>query len=493
MPIPASSSPGRIVEAPGSGTAPECAALTDRGRRRTVNQDRWLVVTNDPRIDLPEGDDGFAVFADRAGPRFLVAAVADGMGGHQGGEIAATAAIERLGRDFTDDPSALRGLDPSDGVAMESLVRRLMEECRDAVVERASRTPGAGNMATTLTFAIVLGDEMFLGHAGDCRSHVLRGRRIEQLTTDHTAAEKVRSGADLGIDLPPGSPLDHLVVNALGAGTPVDTEFHRRRIGPGETVLLCSDGIARHLGLRDIVRIAGGNRDPAGLCAALVGAANGAGGTDNITCVALRFPEIPAGPLARLRERWRRRHDHPHPDPDAGRQPLLALPAALVPGGEMPWPLVAAFALLAFSLAILVRTAFRATRPRGAGANPEPAPLPAETAAEPAGDGIPEARSDPEARAIERIAEIKDQFLGLEPLLRVPAVRDNPHVQRRLDVFHARLHAATKCLEEMRGFSSDLWSGLEHDLTQTFENLREALTESVQEANGRQQGLATEA
>ena len=211
-----------------------------------------------------------------------VFAVADGLGGHQGGEVASAAAIEGLasldGRDFAD---------PTD--AAEALVAAALDANR-AIMEQASKEPELLGMGTTLTAAaLVGGDRLQLAHVGDSRAYLLRDGRLEQLTTDHTlVGELVRRGR-LTADQAAMHPERSVLTRAVGldpdlegdAPDPVGLE-------PADQVLLCSDGLTETVAEQRIAATLAEHGDGDDACRALVAAANQAGGPDNITVVLLR-------------------------------------------------------------------------------------------------------------------------------------------------------------------------------------------------------------
>jgi serine/threonine protein phosphatase PrpC len=211
-----------------------------------------------------------------------VFAVADGLGGHQGGEVASAAAVEPLaaldGRSFADP-----------GEAAEALAAAV-REANAAILERAAGNPDLWGMGTTLTAAAVAEDgHLQLAHVGDSRAYLLRDGTLEQLTNDHTVvAELVRRGR-----LTPAQAAIHpersILTRAVGLDptVPVDLpdplELHQ-----GDQVLLCSDGLTEAVAddrIADLLSTAGdGNQ----ACRSLIDAANAAGGPDNITVVLLR-------------------------------------------------------------------------------------------------------------------------------------------------------------------------------------------------------------
>jgi PPM family protein phosphatase len=232
-------------------------AGTDVGRARSGNEDSY--------------------FCGRT-----VLAVADGLGGHQGGEVASAAAVEPLaaldGREFADPAEAADELTAA------------IREANAAILDRAGGDPGLWGMGTTVTAAALAGEHhLQLAHVGDSRAYLLRDGSLEQLTTDHTVvAELVRRGR-----LTPAQAAIHpersILTRAVGLDPriPVDTP-DPLELQDGDQVLLCSDGLTEPVDDDQIAQLLSAEPDGNAACQALIDAANAAGGPDNITVVLLR-------------------------------------------------------------------------------------------------------------------------------------------------------------------------------------------------------------
>ena len=232
-------------------------AGTDVGRARSGNEDSY--------------------FCGRT-----VLAVADGLGGHQGGEVASAAAVEPLaaldGREFADPAEAADELTAA------------IREANAAILDRAGGDPGLWGMGTTVTAAALAGERhLQLAHVGDSRAYLLRDGSLEQLTTDHTVVgELVRRGR-LTPEQAAIHPERSILTRAVGLDpqVPVDTpdplELH-----DGDQVLLCSDGLTEAVDDDRIAELLSAAADGEAACRSLIDAANAAGGPDNITVVLLR-------------------------------------------------------------------------------------------------------------------------------------------------------------------------------------------------------------
>jgi serine/threonine protein phosphatase PrpC len=212
-----------------------------------------------------------------------VFAVADGLGGHQGGEVASAMAVERLGaldgRSFAEPTQAAAAL--ADAIA----------DANQAILERGVADQELWGMGTTVTAAAVVGDLVLqLAHVGDSRAYLLRGDGPpRQLTTDHTVvAELVRRGR-----LTPQQAASHpersILTRAVGLDPNVQVEQPAPLgLQPDDQVLLCSDGLTETVADEQLAQVLAGQADGDDACQALIAAANAAGGPDNITVVLLR-------------------------------------------------------------------------------------------------------------------------------------------------------------------------------------------------------------
>jgi PPM family protein phosphatase len=239
-------------------TVGRSAALTDTGRKRRRNEDSFI---SEP-------------------PLF---AIADGMGGAQAGEVAS-----RLAAD------ALREHEVG-GTAEERLVA-LVQEANRRVYERQATDQSASGMGTTVTVALVEGDEVVLGHVGDSRAYRFRAGELEQLTEDHSLVQELLKDGRLTPEEARVHPQQAVITRALGTDPDVDVDTFRVDARPGDVFLLCSDGLSGMVGDEIIRDLVDQNRDDLdAVTRALVDAANAGGGEDNITVVCFEVGDGSAG------------------------------------------------------------------------------------------------------------------------------------------------------------------------------------------------------
>lgn len=228
-------------------------SASDVGRVRTVNEDLAL--------------ESLTLFA-----------VADGMGGHVGGEIAARTAIETLQAEFARKPSA-------EGLAAA------IHDANKAVWERGREDADLRGMGTTLIAAALVatdeGDRLVLANVGDSRAYRLHGSDLVQLTTDHSVAEELVARGELSEEEAAVHPHRHILTRALGVQPEVAVDVWQLVPEEGDRFLLCSDGLTNEVLAEEIIDVLTQTRDPRAAAETLVRMANEAGGNDNATVVVL--------------------------------------------------------------------------------------------------------------------------------------------------------------------------------------------------------------
>lgn len=247
---------------------------TDRGLVRPTNQDRLLVDN-----------------------RHRLWAVADGMGGHAGGDVASQLVVDTLA-DFA--PTLVRN--SSDDMAVEEeriifCLRTMVQHAHAAVLAHADRHPPLRGMGTTLVVAhllLVPTPRLLLLNVGDSRAYMIRASTIAQLTRDHTLIDEyVREGR-----LTPAQavrhPDRHILTRAMGLGPTIESDLFRSELFNGDLLLLCSDGLTKMLTDEAILQAVTPHRDhPALATRALIQAALDAGGIDNVTVIGCAINGMP--------------------------------------------------------------------------------------------------------------------------------------------------------------------------------------------------------
>ena len=227
------------------------ASATDQGRVRPSNQDRVVV-----------------------SPHLI--AVADGMGGHNGGEVAASTAVESLVSHFGSKRSS------------EELLAAV-ESANAAVWEQSRERPDLRGMGTTLTAIALVVDggveQMTLINVGDSRAYLYAEEVLSLLTADHSLVEEMVRSGEITPDEAAVHPHRHILTRALGIESSVDVDAWRFEPIDGDRVLLCSDGLTNEVSEEEIAYILAEAGDPAAAAEELVRLAVDHGGNDNVTAI----------------------------------------------------------------------------------------------------------------------------------------------------------------------------------------------------------------
>ena len=229
--------------------------------------------------------------------RYGIYVVCDGMGGQAAGEVASKMAVDTVLTYFRE--SAKNGSYPPIGTQQEGLSERAnalgsaIQLANEAIYEAATRHSTQSGMGSTIVATLVNGDFFAIGHAGDSRIYLVRKGAIQQLTKDHSLVmEQVRRGL-LTMEEAQHSEMQNIIIRALGPEEKVQPDLDDMMAMPGDIVLLCCDGLIRHVTDDQILDIVQGTINLPLMADRLVEAARDGGGSDNITVLLLRFEELP--------------------------------------------------------------------------------------------------------------------------------------------------------------------------------------------------------
>ncbi len=248
----------------------EFFSATDTGRARNNNEDSVAVDEDSQLIVL-----------------------ADGMGGYNAGEVASGMATSFIKSELG------RWLSEASDNASDTDVRRAMDICVDnanrAIFNAANSNPQYAGMGTTLVVGVFREGRLLMGHVGDSRGYRLRGGRLAQITHDHSLLQEQIDSGLITAEQAAFSANKNLVTRAVGVEDTVLLETHLHDVLPGDLYLLCSDGLSDMLDDDSIAQLLQTSDVLGEVAAALVDAANDAGGKDNISVVLARV-RGPAGP-----------------------------------------------------------------------------------------------------------------------------------------------------------------------------------------------------
>jgi protein phosphatase len=256
---------------------------SDRGRQRELNEDSYLVLAT-PAV-TPEIDG--------------LVAVADGMGGHQAGDVASHMVVKTLDALFSSSAyhqGIAYSVEHADYYVV--VLKEVLEQINEEIYERSASRPDLHGMGTTATVALLRGWRLFLGHVGDTRAYLLRDSTLRCLTHDHTwVAEGVRAGK-MTWEEAAQHPRRNELTQSLGNSSLVRVERTAEPVQASDLLLLCSDGLHGVVSDVEIGEALRRNPDPQPACEKLVALANERGGPDNITAVAVRL--TPSGPRSSI-------------------------------------------------------------------------------------------------------------------------------------------------------------------------------------------------
>ena len=263
--------------------------LTHRGYVRAENQDQFLLCTVHPQVvihgtSLPDPG-SLALRGQRLATILLVA---DGVGGSAAGGKASRLATEAVTRYVASSLRSYHAAGSSTESELMEALRGAAIEAHAAVRDEARAFTDGRNMATTLSLGVVVWPWLYVVQVGDSRCYFYENGRLEQVTRDQTVAQDLVDQGVLARDRAHASPLSHMLSSAIGANEAVP-EISRVDVRTrGSVVLICTDGLTKHVSDAEIASHIGAMASAEQLCQSLLQLALERGGTDNITIVAGR-------------------------------------------------------------------------------------------------------------------------------------------------------------------------------------------------------------
>lgn len=270
----------------------DAKGLTDIGKKRKSNEDHFVIMTlrkaaevRDSSLSDPHAFDGLR------GPEGWLFVVADGVGGQAGGGLASEAAVTTLVEYLGRAAGCFNRIEPD----REHELLEQLESGVQAAHRRITETYGGPRgrnappgPATTLTMALLLWPRAYIVHVGDSRAFYLRKGRLRQLTRDQTTGEYMVSMGAWTEEQARTAPVGGALVSAVGADE-MSPAVGLVDLAPGDTLLLCTDGLTRHVPDDRIAELLQRPTDAAAACRELVDEALAGGGHDNITVIVARM------------------------------------------------------------------------------------------------------------------------------------------------------------------------------------------------------------
>lgn len=258
------------MQSPGDGIRLRSSARTSRGRVRPNNQDS---------IDL-WSENGY-----------VLAVVADGMGGAASGEVASRIAVETIRAQLMQHIKQFIKPDHDwDEMAFADQLEQAVREANDRIVQQAVDEPAHKGMGTTLTMAFAHRADVVLAHVGDSRAYLIdaQNHEIRQVTTDHSFVQALVDSGHITPEEAEDHPMKNVLYRALGQGFDIDVDLIPDVFMEiGDRLVLCSDGLTLHVSPDEIAEVALTDNDPQIISDNLINLANARGGKDNVSVVVI--------------------------------------------------------------------------------------------------------------------------------------------------------------------------------------------------------------
>ena len=239
---------------------------------------------SDPGRIRQQNEDAFAVLADQG-----IFVVADGIGGTEGGQVASEAAAAVVPLKLQRRLDNLRR--NAAKTKVETVIRAVLQEVNDALVEKAKEQEGGAGAGTTIVLALTWRGRFLIAHLGDSRAYLGRDGELQQLTEDHSLAAQLVRWGKITESQAEDNPGRSTLLRYLGADEEVEPDFVWITPESGDQVLLCTDGLTNMVEDRGIAEVLAASIGVGESCQRLVERANEAGGKDNITALVIRFKE----------------------------------------------------------------------------------------------------------------------------------------------------------------------------------------------------------
>ncbi len=294
---------------------PRTAALSNVGRVRENNEDRvglWA----------------------REG--VVLALVADGMGGAAAGEEASRLVVEAVQADFLGEARGSETLQDLVEDEIGDKLRSAVRRANRAVIHRAHEHPEFQGMGTTMTLAFVRGNRVIIAHVGDSRAYLVDGQEnwINQITDDHSFVEALLASGHITSEQAAVHPMRNVLYRALGQVEDTEADLYSRTLNEGDWLILCSDGLTRHVSPTEIAERTSQLTTPEEVAQSLIDLANERGGEDNISAVVILMenvgeiePEEPPDPVVFEDTEIGLYQAEPADEPEESKHQTIELPA----------------------------------------------------------------------------------------------------------------------------------------------------------------------
>jgi serine/threonine protein phosphatase PrpC len=278
----------------------ETAALSVSGRVRPNNEDHFLVARFDRTMRTLFTNVSEGAVPEKCTESAYGMLVADGIGGHSGGEIASETAIVTIVDMVLRTPDWIMRLDEERTRQVLDRMEKRLEGAQEALADRANQEKGLAGMGTTMTLAASLGMDAIIAHVGDSRAYLMRQGELSQVTHDHTMAQALVDQGDIRPEQAATHRLRHVLTNVIGGkDKKLRVDLHHLTLQDGDQLLLCTDGLSDMVKDGEIAAVLRDSANAGKACCDLIGLALEAGGKDNVTVALARYclPERDTGDL----------------------------------------------------------------------------------------------------------------------------------------------------------------------------------------------------
>jgi protein phosphatase len=288
--LPSSARPGRFFGPRPQRVSVRFGAVSDRGKVRSKNEDHFAVVRRSRSRDVLATNVPAEVLSQTEEEAYVMV-VADGIGGEAFGELASMLALQTAWDLAERETCWTLNIAEEQAERLGEKFDAYAQLIHQQLLDHVYVEPRTSGMGTTLTVAYTVGPIAFIGHIGDSRAYAYRDGKMHNLTRDHTLAQEL---VDAGMAPREASKFGHVLTNFLGGrNSRVATETHHFSLHDGDCLLLCSDGLTKHVSDDEMAVEIAREEDPQRVCQSLLNLALERGGKDNITIVIGRYT-IPA-------------------------------------------------------------------------------------------------------------------------------------------------------------------------------------------------------
>ncbi|QZY57120.1 Stp1/IreP family PP2C-type Ser/Thr phosphatase [Crassaminicella profunda] len=240
----------------------EIGAYSHIGKVREINEDAYYIANGNLNLFI----------------------VADGMGGHNAGEVASNVAIQSI-KDFMEDHTS-EFFDEDEKTVCEILKRATLEANHN-IFQRSKREIECHGMGTTLTVVLLL-SKLYIAHVGDSRAYLMRKNKLSQITEDHSLVAELLKNGSITENEARIHPQRNMITRALGTEEDIMIDVFTLDLQDDDVILLCTDGLSNLIEVEEIKNVLVDANNMQKACEHLVSLANERGGHDNITVVAIK-------------------------------------------------------------------------------------------------------------------------------------------------------------------------------------------------------------